>query len=269
MAAATTSAPLLSTASTLALFGIGALAMRSAGCVVNDLWDRELDAKVARTALRPLASGSVSVRGAAVCLFTQLSVALGVLLILPADCFLLAAGSLGFVATYPLFKRFTYYPQLMLAFTYNWGALLAFPAMLAPWTEMLPAMAALYGAGICWTMIYDTIYAHQDKRDDIAAGIKSTALAWGNNTKPIMTAVATAQIGLLSTAGLLLPTATTFAGPFFLAGVAWASLRIGKMIYQVDLDDPANCWKWFVENIKTGGVIFLGILGQYLWPMIF
>ncbi|KAK9461643.1 UbiA prenyltransferase family-domain-containing protein [Lipomyces oligophaga] len=256
MAAYASSAPIMSTLWTLTLFGIGALVMRGAGCIVNDLWDRNLDKQVERTASRPIASGLITPKQGMVYLFGQLLVGLGVLLSLPLDCFLLGASSLGFVATYPLFKRFTYYPQLMLAFTYNWGAMLGFPAMHV-WD--MSTMASLYLSGVCWTMVYDTIYAHQDKRDDVSAGIKSTALAWADKSKLIMTGFTVAQAGLLVTAGAL-----NAMGPLYFAGVAWAMYRLGKMIYQVDLETPKNCWKWFVDNIKTGGVIFLGIFLDYL-----
>ncbi|KAK7203848.1 UbiA prenyltransferase family-domain-containing protein [Myxozyma melibiosi] len=260
MAAAGAGASVMSTVWTLSLFGIGALVMRGVGCIANDFWDRDLDTKVIRTAGRPLAAGQLSVRQASVFLVSQLFLGLAVLLSLPLDCFLLGASSLGFVATYPLFKRFTYYPQLMLALTYNWGAMLGFPAMHV-WDP--PTMAALYGAGICWTLVYDTIYAHQDKRDDVKAGIKSTALAWGDKTKTVASVLTVVQLGLLASAGVT----GSVAGPLFFSGLAWAAYRLGRMIYHVDLDDPADCWKWFVDNIKTGGVIFFAIASQYLYDL--
>ncbi|KAK9449144.1 UbiA prenyltransferase family-domain-containing protein [Limtongia smithiae] len=263
MAAATTGASVTSTAGTLALFGIGALIMRGAGCVVNDLWDRELDRKVSRTATRPLAAGTLTATQAMACLTTQLFAGLGVLVSLPKECFLLGAVSLAPVAAYPVFKRFTHYPQLMLALTYNWGALLGFPAMsVALNADIAPTMLSLYAAGVCWTMVYDTIYAHQDKTDDVKVGIKSTALAWGSNSKAVISGFATAQVGLLAGVGML-----NALGPAYFVGIAWAAARLGRMIYAVDLDKPADCWKWFVDNIKTGGVIFLAFVGEYIYRM--
>ncbi|KAK9364232.1 UbiA prenyltransferase family-domain-containing protein [Lipomyces starkeyi] len=256
MAAYATNASLFDTAWMLSLFGVGSLIMRGAGCIVNDLWDRRLDQQVERTAMRPIASGQITPKQAIVYLGGQLTLGLGVLLSLPLDCLLLGTSSLVFVATYPLFKRFTYYPQLMLAFTYNWGAMLGFPAM-GHWD--VPTMAALYASGICWTMVYDTIYAHQDKRDDVLAGIKSTALAWRENSKPVMTVFTIAQIVLLTGAGVL-----NGMGPAFFAGVGWATYRLALMIKNVHLDAPKDCWKWFVDNIKTGGVIFLGAFVDYV-----
>ncbi|KAK9457175.1 UbiA prenyltransferase family-domain-containing protein [Dipodascopsis uninucleata] len=255
-AAAETGASLGHTAWTLMLFSVGALVMRGAGCTINDLWDRNLDKHVERTATRPIASGAISPQNAIIYLGGQLSLGLLVLLSLPVDCLALGASSLIFVGTYPLFKRVTYYPQLILAFTFNWGAMLGFPAI-GIWD--IPSMAALYASGICWTMVYDTIYAHQDKRDDILVGIKSTALAWGDKTKPIMKAVTAAQLGFLTVAGI-----TSGMGMPFYAAVTWAGYRLYNMISKVDLDSPVNCWKWFVDNIKTGGVIFGGIFLDYL-----
>ncbi|KAK9480268.1 UbiA prenyltransferase family-domain-containing protein [Lipomyces japonicus] len=259
MAAYATHASLLHTSGVLALFGIGALVMRGAGCTVNDLWDRKLDQKVERTLTRPIASGAITPKQAIIFLGGQLSLGLTVLLSLPFDCFILGAASLAFVGTYPLFKRFTYYPQLMLAFTYNWGAMLGFPAM-GHWD--VPTMAALYASGICWTMVYDTVYAHQDKRDDILVGIKSTALAWKDKSKQVMTGFTIAQVGLLATAGLL-----NSMGTFYFASVGVAAYRLARMIYKADLDKPADCWKWFVDNVKTGGVIFAGIVLDYFYSL--
>ncbi|CAD6992812.1 unnamed protein product [Ceratitis capitata] len=145
----------------LGLFATGALIMRGAGCTINDLWDKDIDAKVERT--------------------PQLSLGLLVLLQLNWQSIVLGASSLGLVITYPLMKRITYWPQLVLGMAFNWGALLGWCATQGAvnWEACLP----LYLSGICWTIVYDTIYAHQDKFDDIQIGVKSTALRFGENTK--------------------------------------------------------------------------------------
>lgn len=256
MAAYATSASPVTVAYTLALFGIGSLIMRGAGCTINDLWDRDLDDKVERTKTRPLASKQVTVPKAVAFLGAQCFAGLGVLLCLPADCFWIATLSLPIVAAYPLFKRFTYYPQACLSVCFTWGALMGFPAF-GDWNW--PAMLTLHASSFAWCMIYDTIYAHQDKVYDIQAGIKSTALKWGENTKPILQRLGVAQIGLLTASGVL-----GGMGPFFFAGTAIAAYRLFSMIRKVDLDDPANCWHWFVNNINTGHVIFLGALTDYI-----
>lgn len=256
MAAYTTVAPLSTTLSTLALMGAGALVMRGAGCTINDLLDRKLDAQVERTVNRPIASGAVSVPQAVTFLGAQCFTGLGILLSLPPDCFWIATASLPLVFTYPLFKRFTYYPQASLSTCFTWGALVGFPAM-GVWP--LATMVTLHASAFAWCMTYDTIYAHQDKVFDVKAGIKSTALKWADKTKPILKGLSVAQIGLLTTSGIL-----NSMGPFFFLSAGWATYRLFDMIRRVDLDDPQDCWKWFVKNINTGHVIFGGAFLDYI-----
>ncbi|ANB14963.1 4-hydroxybenzoate octaprenyltransferase [Sugiyamaella lignohabitans] len=256
MAAYHTGAPITQTLWMLTLFGIGSVIMRGAGCTINDLLDRNLDNQVERTKTRPLASKAVSVPAAITFLGAQCFAGLGILLSLPSDCFLLGAASLPLVFTYPLFKRFTYYPQVCLSLCFTWGALLGFPAM-GVWNW--PAMLCLHASSFAWCMIYDTIYAHQDKLYDIKAGIKSTALKWGNKSKDIMEKYAYGQIGFLAAAGVF-----GGMGPFFFGATVLAAYRVLTMIKKVNLDDPANCWKWFVENINTGHFLWAGASADYL-----
>lgn len=256
MAAYSTGAPLSQTATMLALFGIGSLVMRGAGCTINDILDRDLDNKVERTITRPMARKAVSMPQAVTFLGAQCFVGLGILSALPWDCFWLGAASVPLIFTYPLFKRFTYYPQASLSFCFTWAALLGFPAM-EVWN--LPAMLSLHASAFLWCMTYDTIYAHQDKKFDIMAGIKSTALKWGNKSKPIMYGMSVAQIGLLTASGVF-----GGMGGFFFAGVGVAAYRILSMVRKVDLDNPADCWKWFTSNINTGHYIFAGAFMDYL-----
>lgn len=256
MAAYSTGAPLTQTIATLGLFGIGSLAMRGAGCTINDIWDRDLDDKVERTKTRPLAAKAVSLPKAVTWLGAQCFAGLGVLVCLPADCFWICTASLPFIFTYPLFKRFTYYPQVSLSFCFTWAALAGFPAM-GVWNW--PAMLALHASSFAWCMIYDTIYAHQDKKFDIKAGIKSTALKWGERTKPILQKFAVAQIGLLGLSGFFVG-----MGPFFYGATALAGYRVFSMIKKVDLDCPKNCWYWFRKNINTGHLVWLGATLDYL-----
>lgn len=184
----------------LALFATGALVMRGAGCTINDLWDRDIDKKVERTRNRPLASGEISTFDAIVFLSAQLSLGLLVLVQLNLESIMLGACSLGLVVTYPLMKRITYWPQLVLGMAFNWGALLGWCATqgAVDWSACLP----LYLSGICWTIVYDTIYAHQDKDDDIQIGVKSTALRFGDNTKIWLSGFTAAMLAGLTTAGL-------------------------------------------------------------------
>jgi len=156
----------------LALFAIGAVAMRGAGCTLNDIADREYDGKVARTRLRPIPSGRVSVKQAAVFMTAQLAIGGAILLSLNRVSILLGLAVLGLTATYPYMKRITYWPQLFLGLNFSWGALIGWTAVTGSlaWPPVL-----LYLGGICWTLGYDTIYAHQDKEDDARIGVKSSA----------------------------------------------------------------------------------------------
>jgi len=162
-----------------ALFAIGAVVMRGAGCTVNDWADRDFDGKVARTAARPIPSGAVSPRQALIFLVAQLLVGLLVLLQLNWFAIGVGAASLLLVFPYPFMKRITYWPQAWLGLTFNWGALVGWAAVRG---DLTLAPVLLYIAGVFWTLGYDTIYAHQDKEDDILVGVKSTALALGENT---------------------------------------------------------------------------------------
>ena len=163
----------------LGLFTIGAFVMRGAGCTINDLWDRDLDRQVERTKTRPLASGTVTQTQAIAWLAIQLSVGLSVLLSLPHTqyCFIWGAASLPLVVAYPLMKRIFDYPQLVLGLCFNWGAIMGWAAVHGSidYNVILP----LYLSGVTWTIGYDTLYAHQDKKDDTKLGLKSTAITFG------------------------------------------------------------------------------------------
>ncbi|KAL9097253.1 MAG: hypothetical protein Q9165_000680 [Trypethelium subeluteriae] len=196
--------PPLTVLSTTSLFFLGALVMRGAGCTINDLWDRNLDPHVARTRLRPIARGAISPQTAIIFTGFQLLAGLGILLLFPPACFFYGAPSLLLVATYPLAKRVTYYPQFVLGLTFSWGAFMGFPALgldLLSDANLMLAAGALYASNVAWTVLYDMIYAHMDIRDDAAAGIKSIALRHERNTKAVLSGLAVVQVGLLGLAG--------------------------------------------------------------------
>lgn len=247
----------LDTAKMLILFGTGAFVMRSAGCVINDLWDRDLDKQVSRTALRPIASGEISVPEAIVFLGGLLSVGLGILTQLNLYSIVLGAASMGLVVVYPLMKRVTYLPQLVLGLAFNWGALLGYPALVnvQDWSAVLP----LYTAGISWTLIYDTIYAHQDIKDDRQVGIKSTALLFGDSTKQILSALTIGQFGSLAYLG-----ATQDLGPVFWTGGAMAFAYTARILYSLDIKDVKGCGVWFKRSQFVGWLIAFGLGGEYL-----
>ncbi|KAF7533002.1 hypothetical protein G7054_g7450 [Neopestalotiopsis clavispora] len=254
----------LSVLGTTALFFSGALIMRGAGCSINDLWDRNLDPHVSRTRLRPIARGAITPFKALAYTGVQLLTGLGILLQFPTSCLFYGIPSLLLVATYPLAKRVTYYPQFVLGLTFSWGAIMGFPALGVDLLSNSAALAAagfLYASNIAWTVLYDMIYAHMDIRDDAKAGIKSIALKHDAETKQVLSGLAVVQIGLLGAAGW-----AAGAGPlFFVGGCGGAALTLGYMIRKVNLKNVKDCWWWFVNGCWiTGGAISLGLGADYL-----
>ncbi len=236
------------------LFAIGALVMRGAGCTYNDLVDRDFDAKVARTATRPIPSGEVTPRQAAIFMALQMLIGLAVLLQFNRFSILLGVASLALVFTYPFMKRITYWPQAWLGLTFNWGALMGWAVLEG--SLALPAFL-LYAAGIAWTLGYDTIYAHQDKEDDALIGVKSTALKFGAASKPWIAAFYAVTVALLVAAGL----AAGLGLPYLLACGAVA-LQLAWQVRTLDIDDPQNCIDRFRSNRWTGWLLFAGCLAE-------
>jgi len=234
------------------LFAIGAIAMRGAGCTLNDMADRELDRKVARTALRPLAAGRLGLRQAWAFLACQLALGALVLAFLPVAAALIALASMPLVVIYPFMKRVTFWPQIFLGLAFNWGALVGYAVVTGGLA--LPALF-LYLAGIAWTLSYDTIYAHQDKEDDALIGVKSTALKLGDATPAWL-------LGFLGATlfGLVLAAWSAGLGLFFylallpVAGVMLAQLQ------GLDLDDPSDCLSRFRANRGLGLLILVALL---------
>ena len=235
-----------------ALFGIGALAMRGAGCTWNDITDRDIDGKVARTATRPIPSGQVTVKQALAFIVLQALVGLAVLTQFTLLAAITAIASLGVVAVYPFMKRYTYFPQCFLGVAFNWGALVA-GALLVGHFE--PQIVLLFLAGFCWTMSYDTIYAHQDKEDDVLIGVKSTALKFGSKTRPIIAGFLVLTLVLIAAAAWL----HGAVGPLFWAGWAAAALHFAWQIKTLDFDDPVNLIKHFKGNRHAGMLITVGL----------
>lgn len=233
------------------LFTVGAILMRGAGCTINDLWDRKLDQLVARTANRPIASGVISVTNAIVFLLLLLTLSLTILLQLNETCWLLGFLVLLLVFSYPTFKRFTYWPQFVLGLTFNWGALMGWVSITG--TIDTPSLI-LYLAGIFWTLGYDTIYAHQDKEDDALIGVKSSALALENLTKPFIYIVYTVTIFGIFLIGWI----SKFSIPFYLVCL----IALCQLIWQIralDLDSPNDCLKKFKSNRLFGFLITFAI----------
>ena len=242
---------------------LGAWLMRGAGCTWNDITDREFDAAVARTRSRPLPSGQVSVRQAALWLVAQALAAFAILLTFHATAIWLGVGSLALVAVYPFAKRFTWWPQGFLGLAFNWGALLAWAAVTG---SLSAAPVALYLAGIAWTLFYDTIYAHQDKEDDALIGVKSTARLFGTATPRWMRRFLVLAVALLGLAVLL---ALLPAGdPLRLAIALGAPLAFGwHLLWQLtrlDIDDPEACLRLFRANRDTGLLVALFLAASQL-----
>eukprot|EP00092_Neocalanus_flemingeri_P059090 GFUD01070540.1.p1 GENE.GFUD01070540.1~~GFUD01070540.1.p1 ORF type:complete len:408 (+),score=104.08 GFUD01070540.1:56-1279(+) len=241
----------------LAVFGVGAFVMRGAGCTINDMWDRDIDKAVERTRDRPITSGQVTLFDALVFLGGQLGLGLLILLELNWYSVLLGAASMGLVVTYPVMKRFTYYPQFVLGLAFNWGALLGWSALSGTcnWSVVLP----LYAAGISWTMIYDTIYAHQDKYDDVIIGMKSTAIKFGDQTPVCLSCFATTMVLCLLYCGWT--TGQTF--PFYLSLLGVGG-HLAHQIVTLDINNRDDCASKFVSNRWVGLGVFLGILAGTL-----
>lgn len=239
------------------LFGIGAVVMRGAGCVFNDVVDRDFDAQVARTRVRPIPSGAVTVREAVIFLAVLLAVGLVILLQFNGPAVVVGALSMALVFPYPFMKRITYWPQAWLGLTFNWGALLGWAAA----TGGLAAPAyILYAAGFFWTLGYDTIYAHQDKEDDALIGVKSTALRLGDATPGWLVLFYGLALCLIAVAGA----AAGEGWPFY----ALSLLAAGQLAWQVrhlQMDAPADCLAKFKSNRYFGLLVLAGlILGKIL-----
>jgi 4-hydroxybenzoate polyprenyltransferase len=236
----------------IVLFFIGAFAMRGAGCTWNDLVDRDLDGRVERTRSRPIPSGQVTVAEATAFMLAQALV--GLLVLLQFNRFTVITGlcSLLVVAIYPFMKRVTNWPQIVLGLAFSYGALMGWPAAFGrlDW----PAIV-LYAGSISWVIGYDTIYAHQDREDDLLIGIKSTALLFGENTRPMLAAFYAGAVGLIGIAGLMA------GGQFiFMLGLIAFAVHLAWQVVRLDIDDSAHCLKLFKSNRDAALILFGAML---------
>ncbi|MGC8469315.1 MAG: 4-hydroxybenzoate octaprenyltransferase, partial [Acetobacteraceae bacterium] len=234
------------------LFALGAVVMRAAGCVVNDMWDRDLDRRVTRTRGRPLASGALSLTEAAGFLALLLAVGLAILLTLGRLAEVLGVFSLLLVALYPLAKRVTWWPQVMLGLTFGWGAPMGYAAAAG---KLDGAAGALYAATILWILGYDTIYAHQDREDDALVGVKSTARLFGARTRPFLAACYAGTLALLVAAG-----AAAGLSAFYFAALLLPAGLMTRQVVRLDIADPALCLALFKANREVGLAVALAIL---------
>jgi 4-hydroxybenzoate polyprenyltransferase len=236
----------------IALFLIGAFAMRGAGCTWNDIVDRDLDASVERTRSRPIPSGQVSVKRAFA--FLALQALVGFLVLISFNGFTIALGiaSLAIVAVYPFMKRITYWPQIVLGLAFSWGALMGWAAAFGRLDS--PAFL-LYAGAIAWVIGYDTIYAHQDREDDALIGIKSTALLFGERTKRMLSLFYGLAVLLIGAAGF-----SAGAGLVFALGLLAFAGHLAWQVVRLDIDDPDLCLALFKSDRDAGLILFAGML---------
>jgi len=239
----------------LLLFAVGAVVMRAAGCIVNDIFDRKVDAQVARTKDRPLACNEISLRAALFFLIGLLFCGFLVLIQLPPRCWILALIAACLATLYPLAKRVTPFPQLVLGITFNFGVLIGAAAVTPNWLQGTTIM--VYGAGILWTLAYDTIYALQDIDDDRQLGIGSTAILFGSHVRGVV-GWCYALMHLL-----LLTVIFLSASPFSYIAYGFLLLSITFILYKLynlDLQNPNQCREFFISNQWVGMFVFLSLL---------
>ena len=236
----------------IVLFFVGAFAMRGAGCTWNDLVDRDLDGRVERTRSRPIPSGQVTVAQATMFMVAQALV--GFLVLIQFNRFTVATGiaSLLVVVIYPFMKRITYWPQIFLGLAFSWGALMGWPATFGrlDW----PAIV-LYAGSILWVIGYDTIYAHQDRDDDLLIGLKSTALLFGERTATMLATFYAGAIVLIAAAGFM-----ASGGIVFTIGIVAFAAHLAWQVTRLDIDDPAHCLMLFKSNRDAGLILFGAML---------
>jgi 4-hydroxybenzoate polyprenyltransferase len=236
----------------IVLFFVGAFVMRGAGCTWNDLVDRDLDARVERTRSRPIPSGQVTVAHATLFMLGQALIGLLVLLQFNRYTVFTGLASLAVVVIYPFMKRITYWPQIFLGLAFSWGALMGWPAELGRlnWPALL-----LYIGAISWVIGYDTIYAHQDREDDLMIGIKSTALLFGETTWRMLAGFYAGAVILIAAAGL-----AAGGGLIFLLGMLAFAAHLAWQVLRLDVNDPAHCLKLFKSNRDAGLILFGAML---------
>jgi 4-hydroxybenzoate polyprenyltransferase len=243
------------------LFFVGAFTMRGAGCTWNDIVDRNLDAQVARTRSRPIPSGQVSVRTAAMFLALQALIGLAVLVQFNRFTVLVGVASLAVVAVYPLAKRVTWWPQIVLGLAFSWGALMG-------WAEVFARIDApallLYAGSIAWVIGYDTIYAHQDREDDALIGVKSTARLFGKRTRLSLICFYALAVLLIGLSG-----AAAGTGIVFMLGCIVFGAHLGWQIERLDIDDPDLCLRLFKSNRDAGLILFAALIGDALYQSHF
>ncbi|KAL9065872.1 MAG: hypothetical protein Q9161_007925 [Pseudevernia consocians] len=244
------------------LFLIYCITLRGAACTWNDNVDQKFDRQVARTRLRPIARGAVSTTQGNIFTVSLLLAEIPVLMVLPASCAYHAIPINVLFGGYALMKRITHYPQFVLGFPFAWAIFMSYAALnVDPLSSCrIISTVSLFIANILWTMIYDTVYVHQDIRDDIKAGVKSMAIRFADSTKELAAILATIQVTLLLTTGWQAGLSPLYF-VFTCGGTAFA---LGKMIAEVDLKEPSSCARFFHRGFwYVGGSIVMGFAAEY------
>ena len=238
------------------IFCTGVVLMRAAGCIMNDVADRDFDPHVERTRTRPLASGELTVRQALLTFFVLMSLAFGLVLMTNALTIKLAFAGAVLASSYPFFKRWTHLPQVVLGLAFGWGIPMAFAAETG---QVAPVAWLILVINVIWSVIYDTLYAMVDRDDDISIGLKSTAILFGRYDLLILRLLKLLMIALLTGLGLMLQ----LGWPWF-TGVAIAAALFAWQQYQVRNRDRNACFEAFLNNNWVGVAIWAGLLGTYI-----
>lgn len=240
------------------VLAVAAVLVRGAACAVNDVVDREVDARVARTVSRPVAAGTISVGNALLFAVAQAVVALLVLAVANVETSLVAAASYPLIVAYPFMKRFFFWPSAFLALVMSCYALIGWTAVTGSF-HYPPEAYGLYAAGAFWTLIHDAIYSHQDKEYDRKIGVKSSALLFGGATKAWLAVFVALSVGGVLWAGSL----TSMGWAFYLL-VLFAAVFLSSLVVRVGLDDPKSCWDTFVANTYFGWITLAALVaGQF------
>jgi 4-hydroxybenzoate polyprenyltransferase len=237
------------------IFCTGVVLMRAAGCIMNDVADRKYDPHVERTRLRPLAAGELTVRQALISFAVLMLLAFGLVLLTNALTIKLAFAGAALAASYPFFKRWTHFPQVVLGLAFGWGIPMAFAAE----NGQIAAVAWLILLiNVIWSVIYDTLYAMVDRDDDISVGLKSTAILFGDYDLLILRILKVLMVVLLLLLGLVLQ----LSWPWYVGVFVASGLFVFQQVWVVERQREA-CFKAFLNNNWVGLVIFLGLLAAY------
>ncbi|KAF8886983.1 UbiA prenyltransferase family [Infundibulicybe gibba] len=236
---------------------VGAFLYRGTGVTFNDICDRKLDRLVERTKNRPIASGAISVKSATVFLLLEIGLCIATFWPLNTPASVIFLSNIRLAGAYPFMKRITYWPQAWLGVAGNWGLIIA-------WLAVFPSLdyaliSSLMAGMCCWTLLYDTIYACQDKSDDMKAGAKSTAILFGSYVKPLLTGFGAVFTAMMFYGGVI----NRQGGFYFFFSVGMTAVHVVWQIYSVDLKNTASCWANFRRNSQLGWIIWVGMVLDY------